>query len=377
MARYTPLFVLPFKFYSHNFSGSNCSSPLNKPCDPNSPNYIVSNISTGLYVNPSTYYTYMSPGKTALALKLNVDMSSAPTKLDVLLLVDVTKSITANMFSFLLENYAKTFFGNVRAQVTNSYFAVATFTDQPAGPGCSSQDYPFRLHLPLSSVQVPSSPSPLPPINYSLYSQGEFVSALGDYLKPNPNLGCDDSASKLDSQLDALYLASAASVGWRADAFHIAVVITDSASQEGAGYSSGSVYANRLDTMDALIQANVLPLILAPSGFKSSYETFLNKFGFGLFTAIATDYSTVFTVANTQIGNLMKQLSTSVNQDTYGFVTSVSKKETGITFPANKIGTVNMKYPNVALDTIPNYPEIGITMMGWGTATIVAQGSFH
>ena len=115
----------------------------------------MSNTSTGLYVNPSTTYAYMSSSsKSALSLTLKVNMPIVPNKLDVLLLVDVSKSITTPQFSFLLDTYAKTFFGNARSLVTNSYFGVASFTDQPTGASCSASDYPFRLHLPLSSDQV-------------------------------------------------------------------------------------------------------------------------------------------------------------------------------------------------------------------------------
>lgn len=115
----------------------------------------MNNFTTNPVIVPTTTYAYISKSaKNALSLKLALNLPTVPTKLDVLLLVDVTKSITTAMFSFLIDTYAKTFFSNVRQLVTNSYFGVATFTDQPAGTGCSASDYPFRLHLPLSSDVV-------------------------------------------------------------------------------------------------------------------------------------------------------------------------------------------------------------------------------
>lgn len=136
--------------------GANCSFPLNKPCSTTTPNYIVSNVSTGQYVNPSLTYTYLSKASsTALLVNLTTDMPTVPTKLDVLFLVDVTRSITTPMLSFFQEVYAKTFFDSVRRIIPNSLFGVSTFTDRPnGGTGCTDSDYPFRLHLPLSSEYV-------------------------------------------------------------------------------------------------------------------------------------------------------------------------------------------------------------------------------
>ena len=188
-------------------------------------------------------------------------------------------------------------------------------------------------------------------------------------------LGCDDTVNKNDAQLDALYLASAASAGWRADSFRVVVVITDSPFWEGAGYSAGSIYANRTDVLGALINANVLPIVLAPSTVTTGYNSLFTSLNFGLFGVISADYSNVLTVAYAQIQAMMKLLTTSVSQDTYGFVTSVTAKQS-FTLPANKTSTVTLKYPSVSLDSIPNYPEIIVTAMGWGTATVVAQGSF-
>jgi hypothetical protein len=149
-----PLFSLPLSL--HLFTGVFCNYTLNTPCNLTVNNYILSSVSLGANVNPSTTTTVITTNsaKAAISVPLTTNMPANPNKLDILLLMDVTKSITTAMFTYLLTPYTKTFFANVRTLTTNSYFGVASFTDQPLGTGCSTSDYPFRLHSPLSGDEV-------------------------------------------------------------------------------------------------------------------------------------------------------------------------------------------------------------------------------
>jgi hypothetical protein len=172
-----------------------------------------------------------------------------------------------------------------------------------------------------------------------------------------------------------LYGATSASVGWRADAFHVVILVTDSPFWEGAGYATGSLYANRADVLTALINANIVPLILPTSAAITTYTALITSFNnIGLASVIASDFSNVYSTAVTQLSVLFKALSTVVVQDQYGFASSVSAKQT-VTPPLNASSAVGIKFNQAYISTtFTTYPSVQVTMMGWGTATIIAQG---
>ena len=336
----------------------------------------------GANVNPSTTTTVITTNsaKAAISVPLTTNMPTTPNKLDILLLVDVSKSITTTMLTYLLSPYSKTFFANVRSLTLNSYFGVASFTDQALGTGCSSSDYAFRLHSPLSGDQVNILPSlsctSIILLHMLIFIQNDFESAITNYFKQTA-LGCDDTVSKNDAQLDALYGATSASVGWRSDAFRVVILVTDSPFWEGAGYASGSLYANRSDVLNVLINANIVPLILPTSAVLSVYTSLITSFNnIGAASVVSSDFSNVYTVAASQLSTLFKALSTVVVQDQYGFVSSVSAKQT-VTTPVNASSAVAIKFPQAYINqTFSTYPIVVVTMMGWGTANIIAQGKF-
>lgn len=163
--------ILLFVLEAQSGLGSTCNVTINAPCSLSANSYIYSTTSVGTFVNPTTTTTVISPNasKAALPVPITTYVPNAPTKLDVLLLIDVTKSITSTMFNYLLSGYASNFFSGVRGLVANSYFAVSTFTDEPGGAGCSANDYPFRLHSPLSADLVSNILTHFPNIPINLY----------------------------------------------------------------------------------------------------------------------------------------------------------------------------------------------------------------
>lgn len=155
LARYANYYNWLYIHYLTKTTGSTCNVTINAPCSQSVNSYIYSTVSVGTFVNPTTTTTIISTNasKAALSIPVSTYIPNAPTKLDVLLLIDVTNT----MFNNLLAPYATNFFSGIRGLVANCYFAVSTFTDEPLGTGCSVNDYPFRLHSPLSG-DVVSSP---------------------------------------------------------------------------------------------------------------------------------------------------------------------------------------------------------------------------
>lgn len=191
------------------------------------------------------------------------------------------------------------------------------------------------------------------------------------------SLGCDDTVSRNDAQLDALLSATSSAVGWRTDAFRVVILITDSPFWEGTGGTSGSVYANRTDVYNALVASNIIPVLLSSTtAAQTQYTSLINSFGFGVALSTATDFNNAYTVALAQISTLFKTLWTVVAQDNYGFVRSVTAVQT-VTPPTTRTSTATLLYPQTFLNQIPTFPNILVTMMGWGTANIVAQGIFQ
>lgn len=188
------------------------------------------------------------------------------------------------------------------------------------------------------------------------------------------SLGCDDTVSKNDAQLDALVQSASAGIGWRSDAYKVVIVITDSTFWEGS--STNTVYNTRADVLASLVGNNIQPIILCPSGVLSVYTSLINSLGFGLAVSINSDYSTALSTAYNQIVAILKVSAVVVAQDTYGFVTG-GLGRTSITPPTSRVNAVTMRYPAVNLDTVANYPEIVVTSMGWGSSTIVAQGIYN
>lgn len=170
--------------------------------------------------------------------------------------------------------------------------------------------------------------------------------------------------------MDALVLASAASTGWRSDAYKIVILITDSTFWDGQ-----TVYNSKEDAKAALVASNIVPVFLTTTSPASTYNSLVNTLGFGIATTVQSDYSNVFTTSYSQILAALKVLSVTVAQDTYGIVTSVGTARQTVNLPSSVVSSIQIKYPSTNLDSIENYPEIGITMMGWGSSTIVAQGN--
>lgn len=187
-------------------------------------------------------------------------------------------------------------------------------------------------------------------------------------------LGCDDTVSRNDGQLDALLSATSSSVGWRTDSFRVVVLITDSPFWEGTGGTTGSVYANRSDVYTALVTANIIPLLLSTTAASTQYTNLISSFTFGVSATVATHFSNPYTVALSQMSTLFKTVWTVVAQDNYGFVRSVTAVKT-VTPPTTRTSTATVLFPQTFLDRIPTFPNILLTVMGWGSSNIVAQGT--
>jgi hypothetical protein len=126
----------------------------------------------------------------------------------------------------------------------------------------------------------------------------------------------------------------------------------------------------------AFTAANILPIILTPSTVQSVYTSLISSLGFGMTTGISADYSNVYSVAVTQLQAMFKYLWTSVQQDTYGFVQSVSAAQS-LSPPSNVTSLVNMQFPTAYLNQFTSFPTIIIDTMGWGSTSIIAEGIFY
>lgn len=128
------------------------------PCDPSKRTNITVSINEGLYVNPSFSSAYLSSfvssGENLFPIKVSVP--SVPSKLDILFLVDLSKSITNERLSKLKGDYATTFLEDITYYVPDTQVGVASFTDININNngGCSNDDYPYLLHLPLTRIMV-------------------------------------------------------------------------------------------------------------------------------------------------------------------------------------------------------------------------------
>ena len=117
----------------------------------------------GAVVNPTSGTVYMSGGTMQYPLSLNVPLK--PTKLDVLLLIDISQGISVSSLLYLKINwapnnefidfdqqrnlqgtYAQTFINNVQTLSNDVYFGLATF----GGPTSCSQTLVFNVNLALT-----------------------------------------------------------------------------------------------------------------------------------------------------------------------------------------------------------------------------------
>lgn len=160
------------------------------------------------------------------------------------------------------------------------------------------------------------------------------------------------------AQINALLKASTSSVGWRSETYHIVILVTDSADP---------LAPSLVATRNALLQRNIVPIFLSPSTY---YSTVTNSLGFGISSAIASDYSDLLAKSLESVKAALGSVWTVVNaeSDVYGFAQSVSSAKTGLVAPTT-VGTyVDVKYPSSKPVFQTN--SFTVNQMGWGSTTV-------
>lgn len=158
-------------------------------------------------MNPTTVTEFVTGAANQISLTTAIPLN--PPKIDIMVLVDTSSTVSLAALLNLQALLALNFGNNAATLGASVYIGLSTFQN------------PTTCLLSLS-VGVKLSLTA---------SISDFVTAAGLYLTASLQVGCSTSGS--GAQLGAMVSTAATSGGWRSDAFKVMVVITDTTFGEG------------------------------------------------------------------------------------------------------------------------------------------------
>jgi hypothetical protein len=165
------------------------------------------------------------------------------------------------------------------------------------------------------------------------------------------------------SQLGAVISAANSPAGWRADAFKVIIVITESM------FGEGGTYAVRADVRTALLNLNAVPIFITPSTVQAAYAQLTSDIGFGVSSTMLSSWSNAYSLAFTSLRSALATIW-AIPNDPQNLVQSIITPASGIIAPA--VGIVNVTLMN-ANQSLTSLSDITVRIIGWGIATITPQ----
>lgn len=321
------------------WKGSKCDVAI-RPCNFTAPGYVRQMVNTtSSLVNPT--FTTVLLTNAVTQFNISTYLPAVPAKLDILILMDVSQTLSLSTLLNLQGVLAVNFVNLINPLATSLFVGLSTFSN----PTSCLLSLSFGVKLALTS------------------STTDFLGALALYAAPVLQIGCTSSSQ--GNQLAALTAASGSINGWRTDAVKVIIVITSST------FGEGGVYANRSSVKTALLGANIVPIFITPSSIQATYTSLTTSLGFGSVASVASTFTNALSIAGTAVTTALRTVTTIVT-DVQNFTQSVSPTTVVSSLPAYVTSVVNMKVSSVNQTAAP-ISDIVITTVGWGVAIITPQ----
>lgn len=220
-------------------------------------------------VSPATVEALVGSGSLDLTLSITTPSSLEAAPLDVLFLIDTAASTSQPSLS-VLQTRIPHVVASIQATFSDVAVALASFSDKPLAPFGEAGDSEFELHESLTGIVEP-------------------IEAAVQQLTP---AGGGDSDGAQFSALVAS--ATHANVGWRAGSRRVVLLVTGGSFHENgdavaAGHDAADEYPSVADVGRALVDAELVPIIVAPTAVASDYLALVGALGFGAAGTIAVD----------------------------------------------------------------------------------------
>ena len=285
----------------------------------------------GSPVTPSSVDVFLTPDEDPVTFDVSVEVGN-PSALDVFLLNDLSSSFFIDLPN--VKAAIPSLVSGLNAISSDVLLGMGSFIDKPIDPFGLSTDYVYQTEISLTNDFA------------NLQSTVNGLKVRGGRDSP-------------ESQLEALMQAALrkTEVGWRDDAFSVIVLQTDAKyHQAGDGLKKGLVpnngdaiidpaedYPSILQTRDALLAANIIPIFAATSSARSDYQTLVDDWGFGSVVELSSDSSNLVEAISLGLGDVLQDVKLFIESDEFDYVQEVASdftsKKTGIDFDVPDGGT--------------------------------------
>ncbi|WGV26411.1 PEP-CTERM sorting domain-containing protein [Halotia branconii] len=289
----------------------------------------------GSAISPTKYDVFLD-ANNPLSITVNVTVPKSPNKLDLFLLQDLTGSFSDDLP--VVKALVPSLISSVTGTVADTQFGLGSFADKPISPFGSFSDYVYKTDLGLTA-------------NTTAFQ----ASVNGLTLKG----GSDFPESQLEALLQTAVRAKT-EIGFRDDAFKVAVITTDATFHQAGDFSSrpanngdavldgspagtGEDYPSIAQVKAALQAANIIPIFAVTSNVLSTYQSLVSDLGFGSVVTLSSNSSNLVSAITAGLTDAFANITLTAVSDDYGYVQSITPTSfSGVPQGATRTFTVNL-----------------------------------
>ncbi|HAG85043.1 MAG TPA: hypothetical protein DCL61_28810 [Cyanobacteria bacterium UBA12227] len=291
---------------------------------------IVTGSTPGNPVNPSVYDVFLDTGDP-LNIPITVTVPATPTKLDLVLLEDLSGSFFNDLP--VLKSLVPNLVSSLTSMVPDTLFGVSSFVDKPVLPFGDqfSGDFLYRTDLGLTSdtALLQSSVNSLFTTDGSDLAEGQLEALLQIAVRAKSEIGFRDDAFKVVVlSTDAIFHQA----GDGLDAFGdpdgdgnpgIQTPNNGDAILDGNPAGTGEDYPTIEQVKTALMDAGIVPIFAITSGTLSSYQNLVDQFGFGTVVELSDSSSNLVDAILAGLEDITRDITLVPVNDDFGYVDSI------------------------------------------------------
>lgn len=269
-------------------------------------------------VSPAAYDVFLEEGDP-LSVTVDVTVPISPAKLDLFLLQDLSGSFFDDLP--VLQGLVPSLVSGVTGTVADTQFGVGSFVDKPISPlgSAGSGDFVYNTDLAMTDDET------------ALQAAIDGLSIFN---------GGDLPESQLSALLQTA-LRATSEIGFRSDAFKVAVLSTDAAFHQAGDFAgvgpnngddvldgtppgTGEDYPSTDQVKDALAASNIIPIFAATNDVIGTYEALVDEWGFGFVVALSDDSSDLVEAITFGLDEVFRDINLVAEGDDFGYVQSIT-----------------------------------------------------
>jgi hypothetical protein len=282
---------------------------------------------------PGNCQLLLHPDETvSIPVKIKVPESAGTLPLDLMLTQDVTASYNDDLP--VLQRLIPDLVQQLRNLQPDTTFGLATFTDKKAKG--TAQFYVYKTSLPLTKEA-----------NSFQQAVGQLTTLAGGTDYPESSLSAlFQVALRADGELKFRQGTRRVALVSTDDAYHQAGDLPGKANNGDTVLEDNEDYPSVAQTREAIKRANLLPVFLVTSNFKSTYDNLLNQLGVGgAVVPLSSNSSDLVSAIKKGLEVANQNLAIAILNDTNNYVNSVTPERFSNVTPGSEVTTsVNFKY---------------------------------